>query len=77
MLPLSVPLRASDGLPHQVRVGHPARLLPSVLGASLDARLAVSEGAAIVRDVKDDLSKARNQLRCLGKSARGALKAEV
>ena len=48
-----------------------------MLGASLDARLAVSEGAAIVRDVKDDLSKARNQLRCLGKSARGALKAEV
>ena len=60
-----------------MRVGHPARLLPSVLGASLDARLAVSDGAAIVRDVKDDLSKARNQLRCLGKSARGALKAEV
>ena len=58
-------------------MGHPARLLPSVLGASLDARLAVSDGAAIVRDVKDDLCKARNQLRCLGKSARGALKAEV
>ena len=48
-----------------------------MLGASLDARLTVSDGAAIVRDVKDDLSKARNQLRCLGKSARGALKAEV
>lgn len=48
-----------------------------MLGASLDARLAVSDGAAIVRDVKDDLCKARNQLRCLGKSARGALKAEV
>ena len=61
-----------------VRIGHPARLLPSVLGASLDARLAVSDGAAIVRDVKDDLTKARNNLRKeRSKGARGALKAEM
>ena len=65
--------------PRIVRIGHPARLLPSVLGASLDARLATSDGAAIVKDVKDDLGKAREQLR-QGKgkgAARGALKAEV
>jgi len=60
-----------------VRVGHPARLLPSVLGASLDARLAVSDGAAIVRDVKGELSAARNQLRREGRRARAALKAEM
>ena len=46
-----------------VRVGHPVRLLPSVLEASLDARLATSDGAAIVRDVKNDLDTAREKLR--------------
>jgi ATP-dependent RNA/DNA helicase IGHMBP2 len=35
-----------------VRVGHPARLLPSVVEASLDARLSSSDGGAICRDVK-------------------------
>ena len=50
--------------PRIVRIGHPARLLPSVVGASLDARLATSEGAAIVRDVKDDLARARAALAC-------------
>lgn len=34
-----------------VRVGHPARLLPSVVDVSLDATMARSDGAAIVRDV--------------------------
>ena len=61
-----------------VRIGHPARLLPSVVGASLDARLATSEGAAIVRDVRDDLTSARDRLRSeRSKGARAALKAEV
>ena len=48
-----------------------------MLGASLDARLAVSDGAAIVRDVKGELSAARTQLRREGRRARAALKAEV
>ena len=61
-----------------VRVGHPARLLPSVLEASLDARLATSDGAAIVRDVKSDLDGARAKLRKeRAKGGRAALKAEV
>lgn len=61
-----------------VRIGHPARLLPSVLEASLDARLATSDGAAICRDVKADLEGARARLRKeRGKGGRAALKAEV
>lgn len=43
-------LRGPGRPPKVVRVGHPARLLPTVLEASLDARLAISDGAAIVRD---------------------------
>lgn len=61
-----------------VRVGHPARLLPSVVEASLDARLAGSDGGAIVRDVKADLASAREKLRReRAKGGRAALKAEV
>ena len=61
-----------------VRVGHPARLLPSVLEASLDARMATSDGAAIVRDVRTDLDGARSKLRGeRAKGGRAALKAEI
>ena len=45
-----------------VRIGHPARLLPSVVEASLDARMLRSDGGAIVRDVKRDLELAISQV---------------
>jgi len=38
--------------PRIVRVGHPARLLPSVLQNSLDAKIESADGTEIVRDVK-------------------------
>lgn len=44
--------------PHKVpiiRLGHPARLLPSVLNHSLDVLTQTSEAAAIVRDVRKEM----------------------
>lgn len=38
-----------------MRLGHPARLLGVVQEHSLDALLSVSEGTAIVRDVRKDI----------------------
>ena len=56
--------------PHKismVRIGHPARLLPSVLNHSLDILTQTSEAAAIVKDVRKEMDskqagikKARN-----------------
>ena len=46
--------------PHQVsmiRLGHPARLLPSVLDHSLDVLLYSSEAASIVRDVRTEMDE--------------------
>ena len=45
---------APHGLP-LVRLGHPARLLPSVLAHSLDLLTRTSEAAAIVRDVAKEM----------------------
>lgn len=44
--------------PHKLpilRLGHPARLLPSVLNHSLDVLLQTSEAAAIVKDVRKEM----------------------
>ncbi|MBI4584823.1 MAG: IGHMBP2 family helicase [Planctomycetes bacterium] len=46
-----------------VRLGHPARLLPSVLGHSLDALLEASEGERIARVVRRELEEAYRGLR--------------
>ena len=44
--------------PHKVpmvRIGHPARLLPSVLNHSLDILTKTSEAAAIIKDVREEM----------------------
>ena len=44
--------------PHKIpilRLGHPARLLPSVLSHSLDVLTQTSEAAAIVKDVRKEM----------------------
>ena len=38
-----------------VRLGHPARLLPSVLNQSLDVLTQTSEAGAIVKDVRKEM----------------------
>ena len=56
--------RAGRGALRQiVRVGHPARLLPAVVGVSLDAKLAASDGGAIVRDIKKEIDDAQAERR--------------
>ena len=40
-----------------VRVGHPARLLPSVLAHCLDAKIEGNDGSKIVTDVRDEIAE--------------------
>jgi DNA polymerase alpha-associated DNA helicase A len=52
--------------PHKlpiVRLGHPARLLPSVLDHSLDVLTQTSEAAAIVRDVRKEMDQKQASIR--------------
>ena len=43
--------------PNIVRVGHPARLLPSVLTHCLDAKIQKNDGSKIVTDVGKEISE--------------------
>jgi DNA polymerase alpha-associated DNA helicase A len=52
--------------PHKVpmiRLGHPARLLPSILSHSLDVLTQSSEAAAIVRDVRKEMDDKQASIR--------------
>jgi DNA polymerase alpha-associated DNA helicase A len=52
--------------PHKIpiiRLGHPARLLPSVLNHSLDVLTQTSEAAAIVRDVRKEMDDKQASIR--------------
>ena len=49
----------SDSL---IRLGHPARLLPSVLGASLEAAVARSDDSALARDCERECADLRRRL---------------
>src|SRR5271170_861726 len=52
--------------PHKIpilRLGHPARLLPSVLNHSLDVLTQTSEAAAIVKDVRKEMDQKQASIR--------------
>jgi DNA polymerase alpha-associated DNA helicase A len=53
LAPLGIPL---------VRLGHPARLLPSILSHSLDAQTRSSDQGALLRDARDDIDKALSRI---------------
>jgi DNA polymerase alpha-associated DNA helicase A len=53
LAPLGIPL---------VRLGHPARLLPSVLSHSLDALTRSSDQGALLRDARDDIDKTLSKI---------------
>ncbi|KAF2028834.1 DNA-binding protein SMUBP-2 [Setomelanomma holmii] len=53
---------ASHKVP-MVRLGHPARLLPSVLNHSLDVLTRTSEAAALVQDVRKEMDDKQNSIR--------------
>src|SRR6195952_2006747 len=46
-----------------LRLGHPARLLPSVLSHSLDVLTQTSDAAAIVRDVRNEMDQKQASIR--------------
>ena len=52
--------------PHKVpmiRLGHPARLLPSVLNHSLDVLTRTSEAAALVQDIRKEMDEKQSSIR--------------
>jgi DNA polymerase alpha-associated DNA helicase A len=53
LAPLGIPI---------VRLGHPARLLPSVLAHSLDVLTRSSDQGALLRDARDDVDKALSKI---------------
>ncbi|KAH6862608.1 DNA helicase-like protein [Alternaria alternata] len=53
---------ASHKVP-MVRLGHPARLLPSVLNHSLDVLTRTSEAAALVQDVRKEMDEKQSSIR--------------
>ncbi|KAL6157779.1 hypothetical protein ACJQWK_08069 [Exserohilum turcicum] len=53
---------ASHKVP-MVRLGHPARLLPSVLNHSLDVLMRTSEAAALVQDVRKEMDEKQASIR--------------
>jgi DNA polymerase alpha-associated DNA helicase A len=53
---------ASHKVP-MVRLGHPARLLPSVLNHSLDVLTRTSDAAALVQDVRKEMDDKQNSIR--------------
>ncbi|KAE8866872.1 hypothetical protein PTNB73_04966 [Pyrenophora teres f. teres] len=53
---------ASHKVP-MVRLGHPARLLPSVLSHSLDVLTRTSEAAALVQDVRKEMDDKQSSIR--------------
>lgn len=48
---------------NMVRLGHPARLLPSVLNHSLDVLTRTSEAAALVQDVRKEMDDKQSSIR--------------
>ncbi|PHH78351.1 hypothetical protein CDD80_7037 [Ophiocordyceps camponoti-rufipedis] len=65
---------ARHKLPTMLRIGHPARLLPSVVRHSLDALTQTSDAGSIVRDVRADMD-ARQA--AIGKTRSGRERREI
>jgi len=73
-------LAAADPGLRTLRVGHPARLLPSVLACSLEARVGEHDQAGLAADCAAELRAASAKLLKLGprdRAARRALRGEV
>ena len=49
---------AASGTTRIIRLGHPARLLPTIQHFSLDAILSASDETKLVEDVRKDINKA-------------------
>jgi len=49
---------AANGATKIVRLGHPARLMPSIQRFSLDAIVSASDETKLVEDVRKDINKA-------------------
>ena len=63
-----------------LRLGHPARLLPSVLGASLDAQVLQSDNSGLAQDIRKEIRDGQSRLLRLGRwdrDERRALRTEL
>lgn len=54
---------AAHKVPNMVRLGHPARLLPSVLNHSLDVLTKTSDAAALVQDMRKEMDAKQASIR--------------
>ena len=54
-----------------VRLGHPARLLPSVLSVSLDALVGKSDAASLAKDIEKEMAAINKQLAGWGDKKKG------
>lgn len=54
---------AQHKVPNMVRLGHPARLLPSVVNHSLDVLTKTSDAAALVQDVRKEMDDKQASIR--------------
>lgn len=50
-----------------VRVGHPARLLPAVVGSSLEAHVLASDNSSLAKDCRREMKAATSRLSKLGR----------
>lgn len=50
-----------------VRIGHPARLLPGVVGASLEARVLRSDNSALAKDCRKEIKSLNSRILKLGR----------
>jgi DNA polymerase alpha-associated DNA helicase A len=60
-------------VPHKIpliRLGHPARVLGELRGATLDAQAEASDEAALAKDVKKEIEDVMEQLTGKGKKGR-------
>eukprot|EP00126_Sphaerothecum_destruens_P011044 Sdes_comp20847_c0_seq3m17568 len=59
-----------------VRIGHPARLLPSVVEHSLESLIRNCEGAEIVNDIRREMDQVQNELK-MPLRGKGAVKSAI
>jgi DNA polymerase alpha-associated DNA helicase A len=61
-----------------LRLGHPARVLPSIVGHTLDARIHTSSGGAILSNLRSDIHAVRERLSlCKEQNERPAILGEL
>jgi ATP-dependent RNA/DNA helicase IGHMBP2 len=65
---------ASDRRLKMCRVGHPARLLPSILSHSLDSLVENHDGARVNKGIREEMANIQKQITKIGKGGDGGMR---